>query len=404
MPRNRELEAARLVDEYLARRKQGRAVDLETYLDQCPASLRDEVRLAVEGAEFFASHHEPLIAVSPRLKAAIAFAKESAERRHRLAEMARLSVELAPLQKRMHADDLQGVLGHIVGAGVGGPKVGGASPAAYYRNLQADAPPGPLPSETKPLLHMAEAERLARHFLESSRVAYPPVDPYEVAKANGILVVEREIDGCDGCMLVEGLAAVIVVNLSIAAVERRRFTVAHEMGHYAVHQGTVRFRSESLSEMEGESPVGAEAEANAFAAELLMPAALVEEFARQVPSFAVAEAMQERFATSFTAAALRMVKRSHYACALVMVRGGAVAWVARSSEWRRFWVPVGDAPGAGTLASTLLERKALLRSRDEIPADWWFPDDDRAEDVRITEEARSVFAGDVLSLLYDPFA
>ena len=134
-----------------------------------------------------------------------------------------------------------------------------------------------------------------------------------------------------------------------------------------------------------------------------MPSELVKEFTCQVPSFAVAELMQQRFAASFTAAALRMVKRSNHACALVMVREGKTAWVARSPEWRWSRVPIGEPPGTGTLASSLMNGEPLLRSRDEIPADWWSADDSAGED-RIVEEARSVFAGNVLSLLYDPNA
>ena len=220
----------------------------------------DDIRLALEGAEFFACHYEPLIAKSTRLQAAITFAKESADRRSRLAEMARRSVELAPAEERLCSDDLIDFLAHVVGAKDGLEAAGRSRDqvalTTYYRNLETEIPAGPPTAESKSLLQIAKAERMAQQYLERSHASYPPVDPYEVAGAHGVLVAEREVEGCDGCILIEGDAAAILVNSSVASAERRRFTAAHELGHYALHQATMRFRSELLREMESESSSG----------------------------------------------------------------------------------------------------------------------------------------------------
>jgi len=70
---------------------------------------------------------------------------------------------------------------------------------------------------------------------------------------------------------------------------RRRFTAAHELGHFLLHRGAMgRFRADTdatLQEADGRVADEMEREANRFAAELLMPAevcrARAEELRRQ---------------------------------------------------------------------------------------------------------------------------
>jgi len=62
---------------------------------------------------------------------------------------------------------------------------------------------------------------------------------------------------------------------------RRRFTAAHELGHFVLHRATMgRFRADTdttLQEADGEVADRMEREANRFAAELLMPADICRE-------------------------------------------------------------------------------------------------------------------------------
>jgi len=67
---------------------------------------------------------------------------------------------------------------------------------------------------------------------------------------------------------------------------RRRFTAAHELGHFVLHRGTMgRFRADTdrtLQEADGDVADQMEREANRFAAELLMPAELCRVRAEQM--------------------------------------------------------------------------------------------------------------------------
>jgi predicted transcriptional regulator len=97
---------------------------------------------------------------------------------------------------------------------------------------------------------------------------------------------------------------------------RRRFTIAHEIGHWQLHVeagDTPLFdRAEDISEHDGREPVEVvpklrkrEAEANAFAGELLMPDLLVREHARVTGCNL--SALAERFGVSVPAIRLRLL-------------------------------------------------------------------------------------------------
>lgn len=117
-----------------------------------------------------------------------------------------------------------------------------------------------------------------------------PIDPERVAKLCGIEVVKQTFsDGEVSGMLLreEGKPAIIGVNASQAPT-RQRFTLAHEIGHWRLHPGRlITFdrpirvnRRDNVSSMATDRE---EIEANAFAANLLMPEAAVRETLRAVP-------------------------------------------------------------------------------------------------------------------------
>jgi len=130
--------------------------------------------------------------------------------------------------------------------------------------------------------------------LHESGVSEPEVPIEKIAKRHGIDVRCHPIDeeGVSGFLARQpGRGAIIGVN-SHHSAKRRRFTIAHELGHYFLHgeqgqqevhvdrtqQFTVKLRSALSSQGEDTEEV----EANLFAAELLMPTRFIErDFARQ---------------------------------------------------------------------------------------------------------------------------
>lgn len=95
-----------------------------------------------------------------------------------------------------------------------------------------------------------------------------PVDVHAIARLAGTQVIEEPLSGFSGSFFCENGMPTIRVNSS-ESILRRRFTVAHELGHYVLrHEGGYRDGPDTFS-------VGAvdrkERDANLFASELLMP-------------------------------------------------------------------------------------------------------------------------------------
>jgi Zn-dependent peptidase ImmA (M78 family) len=132
------------------------------------------------------------------------------------------------------------------------------------------------------------AERAAERLLAEHGITGPPVDPELIANKDGIVVVRRRFEAGDvsGILFRDGEHHVIGVNSAQPAV-RQRFTIAHELGHRALHPGrelildvpvrvNLRDKTSSMaSDLE-------EIEANAFAAALLMPEQMIRDRVNQL--------------------------------------------------------------------------------------------------------------------------
>jgi len=126
----------------------------------------------------------------------------------------------------------------------------------------------------------SKADKAAEALLAKYAIDSAPVDVRRIAEGEGAVVASEQLERTiSGLLLREGDARLIAVNSS-HALRRQRFTIAHELGHMVLHPGkqylvdsTVRvnFRDQ-LSSLASDTE---EIQANAFAAELLMPRDLV---------------------------------------------------------------------------------------------------------------------------------
>jgi Zn-dependent peptidase ImmA (M78 family) len=110
----------------------------------------------------------------------------------------------------------------------------------------------------------------ADHVLNHFQIRNAPIPVLEIVTAAGIEVTEFG-DDSEYAGVADLLGDQARIGLKKSDSEsRRRFTLAHELGHIVLHQHKVRFRDAQNTPFNQE-----EAQANRFAAELLMPAWLV---------------------------------------------------------------------------------------------------------------------------------
>ena len=125
------------------------------------------------------------------------------------------------------------------------------------------------------------AEREALKLLRKAGVFEPPVDPVMVARTEGVgvrfVVFAGESSGVSGLFDFE--ANEILVNNEEPGV-RQTFTIAHELGHKILHEDWARSELYNVLWRDPSKQVKdrREQEANAFAAALLMPKALMDDY------------------------------------------------------------------------------------------------------------------------------
>jgi Zn-dependent peptidase ImmA (M78 family) len=120
-------------------------------------------------------------------------------------------------------------------------------------------------------------EKKAKELLEKlSLIGIVPIDPFAVAKALGINVEFVDFsEDVSGALLRSPDAATRILVNKKDVLNRKRFSVAHELGHFTLsHPGDYFVNNFSLNKRDMKSSYAIdpkEIEANAFAAALLMP-------------------------------------------------------------------------------------------------------------------------------------
>jgi Zn-dependent peptidase ImmA (M78 family) len=126
----------------------------------------------------------------------------------------------------------------------------------------------------------------AYDLLEQYGIDKPPVDVEYIASRLGAVVARHHFDGSEsGFALRDRQQCIIGVNTRTSR-KRQRFTIAHEIGHIRLHEGTPlivdhNIRIDRRNEVSSIGTDNQEIEANAFGAALLMPHKFVIDHVRE---------------------------------------------------------------------------------------------------------------------------
>ncbi|WP_192822771.1 ImmA/IrrE family metallo-endopeptidase [Rufibacter sp. LB8] len=130
-------------------------------------------------------------------------------------------------------------------------------------------------------------EREAEKILKELNFTSPPISIEIIAESKGIEIKPYDFgEGVSGALVIDGNKSVIGYNPFESPV-RRRFTIAHELGHFVLHQNDsplwidkekMQYRSQ-IQFRDQKSATGElknEREANQFAAAILMPGFMIK--------------------------------------------------------------------------------------------------------------------------------
>jgi len=196
----------------------------------------------------------------------------------------------------------------------------------------------------------------------------------DLAYARKVLVTDGPLDGVEARLVRKGSRGLIRVKEGIPEPGRRRFAIAHELGHWELHKSKSQVFACTADDMVASYKASVEeAEANFFAPGLLMPSGpFAERQGNGVLSVEVVSDLAAHFTTSFTATAIRCVDVSTDCCAVVVSSDGRIRWWRGSREFEdRFWLDAKSKLSTNTVAGSVFAGGRQPRGPEEVDIAAW---------------------------------
>ena len=259
-----------------------------------------------------------------------------------------------------------------------------------------------------------EVRRCATDLLAHLSVTRIPVDPVWIAHRQGLAVEEAPLpSGVYGALWKKGNRFGIIVSDACPTPGHRRFSLAHELGHYHIdgHLNAMFAGDAERVESEGEflhnRKSRLEREADWFASELLVPASQLGPRIDEEPaSIGTLQSLADEFRTSLTMMAIRHAELTGRATASILSRDGRLEWIFCSRrlarhDWSRA-LRRGDLVPPDTATLSLARDLPGLRGGETRsaagPAREWF--DGASPHLKVEEDAVEMGSyGRVLTLL-----
>jgi Zn-dependent peptidase ImmA (M78 family) len=220
----------------------------------------------------------------------------------------------------------------------------------------------------------------------------------EIAWTRGILVKEGLLEGSEARLVMAKGRGVITISSSIQDLRRKRFSIAHELGHFELHRAQ-RGLSLCLSEdiRDGVSRTAGqdlEQEANEFASALLLPYRFFAPLCKnQEPSLDYIAHLANDFSTSLTATALRYLNFCEEPVAIVYSHDNRIQWFQGSKDFEttredlEFFIDVRARLDRSSLAATMFQGRNLPSKMSRVLASSWFTSGRYEQNATILEHS-----------------
>lgn len=202
-------------------------------------------------------------------------------------------------------------------------------------------------------------------------------------KAGNLRIEEGGLENAEGRIVACASGGTIRVKPGLNP-GRRRFTIAHEIGHYLLHPREGLQREDTASNFTLWNDASEETEANVFAAELLMPEFLFKpRTAKSAPSLSLIDRLAVEFSTSLLATAFQFVGYTYEQTALVLSEAGKIKCAVRSEG---FWpmLRTGSLSGDSAAGEIFAGKSGNTNKMEKTPAYAWLPKfaNDSERDIR----------------------
>ncbi|MBR2184295.1 MAG: ImmA/IrrE family metallo-endopeptidase [Prevotella sp.] len=172
------------------------------------------------------------------------------------------------------------------------------------------------------------------------------VDIRDLVYAKDIIYREAPLENYDG-RIVYGKRgkALITVNSNLTYVPRKRFTIAHELGHYILGHNRKEVAHDNQASTEFYKSGSQETEANQFASELLMPTSVFLEYIEgERFSPRLMHDLAEEFKTSVTSVVYKYLECGSHPIAVFYSYKNKIKYWKKSADYRRMVKDLNNLP------------------------------------------------------------
>lgn len=229
----------------------------------------------------------------------------------------------------------------------------------------------------------------------------------DLAMARGILVMDGKLDSAAARLVRSGDTGIARISGRIREQGRRKFAIAHEIGHWELHKKQSHLLActdEDMLARYGASPL--EVEASIFAGSLLMPDHLfVERVNGRRPTKPVIEDLCDYFGTTLTATALRYVETSNDYYVFVLSENNRIRWWRASDTFgdHELWIENKTVLPKNSAAAYFFRGESVPENPQHVDFNAWLDDLPGIYSDGIVEQAFPLSSyGQVISLLWLP--
>lgn len=246
----------------------------------------------------------------------------------------------------------------------------------------------------------------ARELLRKSGFEKPSdIGLLEFASSEGIHVKYEELKGSEGRIIMYGDNALVTINSSINNSGKRNFVLAHEIGHFKLHQGIGPLFSDTNRTLSDWYRNGKhEQEANEFASELLMPSRIFSEFVSgEKLDFELIEDAANYFDVSLTATFLKYCSLGDYPLMVIYIEDKLVKWTRYSQDFAFQYIEKNSNVSPLTVAGDFFQGNGIEDSPVLVKAIEWFPDDfeiKKKQNWQLWEQCFQVSTNGIIACLW----
>lgn len=230
------------------------------------------------------------------------------------------------------------------------------------------------------------------------------IEPLQTDQFEGGLITDRSKS--EGIILVKGTQS----DLAQGFTKRQRYTIGHELGHFLIptHMPSADDQflctsgdmNQSGKSKAIDKKIRMEAEANRFAANILMPRRLFQAELRRsaAPDIDLLVRISQKFDVSKEAAARRFSELVDSPSAIIFSKDGVFRYALRSTDFPFLSLNRGSPLPHGTLTKVFSGADGQVSSMETVPATDWT--DDKAFRIRnFLEQVLVQMGGHRLTLL-----